>query len=53
MFKYEILGDGLVYYTNLIQDPYKIINDIEEINDVVAEAIQNGSHNPDNSVVKP
>lgn len=53
MFNYEILGDGLVYYTNLIDDPYKIIDDIEEINDIVSKAIEDGSHNPDNSVVKP
>lgn len=53
MFKYEILGDGLVYYTNLIADPYKIIDDIENIDSVVTKSIESGKHNPENSVVKP
>lgn len=32
MFTFEKLGDGLVYYKNLIDNPYKIIEDIESLN---------------------
>ena len=35
MFTYKKLGDGLVYYQNIIDDPYKIIEDIELLNDKV------------------
>lgn len=37
MFTFEKLGDGLVYYKNLIEDPYKIIEDIESLNKKVEE----------------
>lgn len=53
MFTYEILGDGLVYYKNLIEDPYKIISDIEELNDTVIKAIESGTHDENYSAAKP
>lgn len=53
MLNYEILGDGLVYYRNLIKDPYKIIDDIEALNDKVIADISNGVPEANNSVAKP
>ena len=42
MFNHEILGDGLVYYTNLIKDPYKIIEEIESLDNKIANDVENG-----------
>lgn len=53
MLNYEILGDGLVYYRNIIQDPYKIIEDIETLNDRIIGDIANGVPYSDSSVAKP
>lgn len=53
MFNYEILGDGLVYYTNLIENPYNIIDDIEKLNDLVLENIASGKYHVDESVARP
>lgn len=53
MFKYEVLGDGLVYYTNLIEEPYKIIDDIEALNSKVMDSLASGKHHVDQSVAKP
>lgn len=41
MIDYEKLGDGLVYYKNLIENPYDIINDIEHLNDMVVYDLEN------------
>jgi Rps23 Pro-64 3,4-dihydroxylase Tpa1-like proline 4-hydroxylase len=53
MFTYEILGDGLVYYKNIIQDPYKIIEDIESLNDRVVKDIENGVPGSESGSAKP
>jgi len=42
MFTFEKLGDGLVYYKNLIANPYQIIDDIESLNDSIEEKIKLG-----------
>ena len=39
MFTFEKLGDGLVYYKNLIEDPYQIIKDVELLNANVEKKI--------------
>jgi Rps23 Pro-64 3,4-dihydroxylase Tpa1-like proline 4-hydroxylase len=53
MFTYEILGDGLVYYKNIIQDPYKIIDDIETLNERVVKDIDNNVPGSQNSAARP
>jgi Rps23 Pro-64 3,4-dihydroxylase Tpa1-like proline 4-hydroxylase len=53
MFTYEILGDGLVYYKNVIKDPQKIIEDIESLNDRVTNDIAAGLKGADRSSAKP
>lgn len=53
MLNYEILGDGLVYYRNIIQDPYKIIEDIESLNNKVVSDIANGVPGAEHSLAKP
>jgi len=53
MFKYEKLGDGLVYYRNIIEDPYKIIEDIESLNDRVVKDIADGVKDAEHGVAKP
>ena len=53
MFKYEKLGDGLVYYRNVIEDPYKIIEDIESLNDRVVKDIADGVKDAEHGVAKP
>lgn len=53
MFNYNVLGDGLVYYTNLIENPYQIIDDIEKLNNIVIDNIENGKYTSDSSLAKP
>lgn len=53
MLSYDILGDGLVYYKNVIQDPYKIIDDIESLNDKVILDISNQVPGSQDSAAKP
>jgi Rps23 Pro-64 3,4-dihydroxylase Tpa1-like proline 4-hydroxylase len=53
MFTYEVLGDGLVYYKNIIKEPYKIINDIESLNDRIVSDIANDVSGANQGVAKP
>lgn len=53
MFEYEKLGDGLVYYKNVIKDPQKIIEDIETLNDRVVRDIENGVPGAEDTFVQP
>jgi Rps23 Pro-64 3,4-dihydroxylase Tpa1-like proline 4-hydroxylase len=53
MFTHEKLGDGLVFYKNLIENPYQIIEDIETLNDRVTKDIENGVPGAAESFVKP
>jgi hypothetical protein len=53
MFNYEVLGDGLVYYKNAIKDPYKIIEDIEALNDKVVKDMEQNVPGSHNSLAKP
>ena len=45
MFTFEKLGDGLIYYKNIIEDPYKIIEDIESMNARVENDLKNKFNN--------
>lgn len=53
MFTYEKLGDGLVYYKNIIDNPYQIIEDIEALNDKVVSDIEKGVVGSQDSSAKP
>jgi len=53
MFTYEKLGDGLIYYKNIMQDPYKIIEDIELLNNKVIEDLENRVAGAEESSAKP
>lgn len=53
MFTYEKLGDGLVYYKNLIPSPDLIIKDIETLNDQVVLDMENSVPGSETSTVKP
>lgn len=53
MFNFKVMGDGLVYYTNLIENPYQIIDDIENLNQLVVDNIENGKYSVDDSSAKP
>jgi hypothetical protein len=53
MFTYEKLGDGLVYYKNVIENPYQIIEDIETLNARIVQDIENGVPGADGGAAKP
>lgn len=53
MFTFEKLGDGLVYYKNIIDNPYKIIEDIESMNKRVEEDLKNNVYAAKESLAKP
>lgn len=53
MFTFDKLGDGLVYYKKLIEDPYKIIEDIELLNHRVEEKIRLKHPRAEASLAKP
>jgi hypothetical protein len=53
MFTHEKLGDGLVFYKNLIENPYQVIEDIETLNDRVTKDIENGVPGAAESFAKP
>jgi Rps23 Pro-64 3,4-dihydroxylase Tpa1-like proline 4-hydroxylase len=53
MFTFEKLGDGLVYYKNLIENPYKIIKDIELLNANIEKKIFMRYPGAEESLAKP
>lgn len=53
MFTFEKLGDGLIYYKNIIEDPYKIIEDIESMNARVEDDLNNNVPGAETSLAKP
>lgn len=53
MLKFEKLGDGLVYYKNLMEDPYQIIKDIELLNSNVEKKIFMRYPGVEESLAKP
>jgi hypothetical protein len=53
MIKYEKLGDGLIYYKDLIEEPYKIIDDLESLMNKVEIDIKNNAPGISNSSAKP
>ena len=53
MFTFEKLGDGLVYYKNIIENPYEIIKDIELLNDRVEQKIKLKHPKAESSLAKP
>ena len=53
MFTFEKLGDGLIYYKNIIEDPYKIIEDIESMNARVEDDLKNNVPGAETSLAKP
>jgi Rps23 Pro-64 3,4-dihydroxylase Tpa1-like proline 4-hydroxylase len=53
MFTFEKLGDGLVYYKNIIDNPYKIIEDIESMNIKVETDLKNNVSGSKESLAKP
>lgn len=53
MFTFEKLGDGLVYYRNLIENPGNIIEDIESMNKKVEEGLALGFPGVEKSLARP
>jgi Rps23 Pro-64 3,4-dihydroxylase Tpa1-like proline 4-hydroxylase len=53
MFTFEKLGDGLVYYKNLINNPDQIIEDIENLNKKVEDGLSFGLSGIEKSMAKP
>jgi Rps23 Pro-64 3,4-dihydroxylase Tpa1-like proline 4-hydroxylase len=53
MFTFEKLGDGLVYYKDLIKNPKNIIEDIESLNKKVEEGLSLGTPGMSASMAKP
>lgn len=53
MFTYDKLGDGLIHYKNIMDDPAQIIADIEALNDRIVKDIADGVPGAAESFVKP